>query len=219
LNDGKVRHVRPLRLDGLTLTNMNNNKGQKPITNRDPIGSTDNPQPTGKQSMKLIAGKLGLSADASEESILTEVAKLQNRVTELTPLEETNKKQKNRLQLLEKEQIDGLMDAYGVAEEKVRNRIKPILEGIDNRDERANALVDLGYKLGDGKAASAGRVINRADGKNPGSASQAAAGNERELAQKAEAEILDYKVRNRCTYADARNAIRTAKPELFGITK
>ena len=28
--------VRPLRLDGLTLTNMNNNRGQKPITNRDP---------------------------------------------------------------------------------------------------------------------------------------------------------------------------------------
>jgi hypothetical protein len=30
----RPRHVRPLRLDGLTLTNANNNKGQKPITNR-----------------------------------------------------------------------------------------------------------------------------------------------------------------------------------------
>ena len=30
----KLREVRPMRLDGLTLTNMNNNKGQKPITNR-----------------------------------------------------------------------------------------------------------------------------------------------------------------------------------------
>jgi len=34
LNDKKPPQVRPLRLDGLTLTNMNNNKGQKPITNR-----------------------------------------------------------------------------------------------------------------------------------------------------------------------------------------
>jgi hypothetical protein len=32
--------VRPLRLDGLTLTNMNNNRGQKPITNRN-MGSAD----------------------------------------------------------------------------------------------------------------------------------------------------------------------------------
>jgi len=30
----RPRQVRPLRLDGLTLTNVNNNKGQKPITNR-----------------------------------------------------------------------------------------------------------------------------------------------------------------------------------------
>jgi hypothetical protein len=34
LNDGKVKRVRPLRLDGLTLTNMHNNRGQRAITNR-----------------------------------------------------------------------------------------------------------------------------------------------------------------------------------------
>jgi Mu-like prophage I protein len=34
IKNGKPKLVRPLRLDGLTLTNMNNNKGQKPITNR-----------------------------------------------------------------------------------------------------------------------------------------------------------------------------------------
>jgi hypothetical protein len=34
LIDGKPQKVRPLRLAGLTLTNMNNNRGQKPITNR-----------------------------------------------------------------------------------------------------------------------------------------------------------------------------------------
>ena len=33
-NEGKTRFVRPLRLDGLSLTNVPNNKGQKPITNR-----------------------------------------------------------------------------------------------------------------------------------------------------------------------------------------
>jgi len=34
LNPDKPRRVRPLALAGLTLTNMNNNRGQKPITNR-----------------------------------------------------------------------------------------------------------------------------------------------------------------------------------------
>lgn len=35
LNTGSgMQRVRPLRLDGLSLTNMNNNRGQKPITNR-----------------------------------------------------------------------------------------------------------------------------------------------------------------------------------------
>jgi hypothetical protein len=34
LNGKKPKQVRPMRLDGLTLTNVNNNKGQKPITNR-----------------------------------------------------------------------------------------------------------------------------------------------------------------------------------------
>jgi hypothetical protein len=46
LNKGqKPKQVRPMKLDGLTLTNVNNNKGQKPITNRnmntenDPLNS------------------------------------------------------------------------------------------------------------------------------------------------------------------------------------
>jgi len=34
VNNRNPKSVRPLRLDGLTLTNMNNNRGQRPITNR-----------------------------------------------------------------------------------------------------------------------------------------------------------------------------------------
>ena len=41
LNDGKLRRVRPLRLDGLTLTNDPNNRGGKPITNRSVPAATD----------------------------------------------------------------------------------------------------------------------------------------------------------------------------------
>ena len=35
LNDGDPQRIRPLKLAGLTLTNMHNNRGQAPITNRD----------------------------------------------------------------------------------------------------------------------------------------------------------------------------------------
>jgi hypothetical protein len=38
----RPRQVRPLRLDGLTLTNANNNKGQKPITNRQDMNLANN---------------------------------------------------------------------------------------------------------------------------------------------------------------------------------
>jgi hypothetical protein len=41
LNDKKPRRIRPMRLDGLTLTNVNNNKGQKPITNRNNMNDNE----------------------------------------------------------------------------------------------------------------------------------------------------------------------------------
>jgi len=44
LNKGESpKKVRPMKLDGLTLTNVNNNKGQKPITNRD-MNTQDDPE-------------------------------------------------------------------------------------------------------------------------------------------------------------------------------
>ena len=57
--DGKK--VRPLRLGGLTLTNMNNNRGQKPITNR------------WKPTMKNIAETFGLPADTKPEAVLNAI--------------------------------------------------------------------------------------------------------------------------------------------------
>jgi phage I-like protein len=45
LSSSKPRRVRPLRLDGLTLTNVPNNKGARPITNRILNRQQYNPQP------------------------------------------------------------------------------------------------------------------------------------------------------------------------------
>jgi len=154
--------ARPLRLAGLSLTNMPNNRGQKPITNRaEPGGSADS-KPTNKRSdMKSIAAQLGLSAEASEDAILAEVTKLHNRATSaesqiaaLTTERDTLKTEtgtiKNRVTELETanttllgEQIDADLDAAGIKDETVKNRWKPVLGTLKNRAERQTFLADL----------------------------------------------------------------------------
>jgi phage I-like protein len=97
------RRLRPLRLCGLTLTNSPNNKGGKPITNRASDGpedqfrqalsgaAADSQTTTSSNSMKTVATKLGLAAEASEEAVLDAVTKIMNRTTEadaaLAPLQ------------------------------------------------------------------------------------------------------------------------------------
>ena len=213
-----LRRVRPLRLDGLTLTNMNNNRGQKPITNRDPNGTAGNPT-TEIKRMNTIALKLGLAADVSEEIVLAEVTRLLNRVTEILPHEEENKSLRERLGAIDGEQVHTLLDLHGVRDEKIRNRLKPVLMSLKNREERVAALLDFGFKPEERRTVErlAPRLLNRGEGRQ--SRTEILNLNEQALAQRAEAEIGDYKIRNRCSYAEARNAVRIAKPELFGLEK
>jgi hypothetical protein len=183
------KFMRPLRLDGLTLTNMPNNRGQRPITNREALRqSADGKCPDCncdladcqgadckvcpqchsifagasasaanqttknqvKNKMKNIATKLGLAAEASEDAILAEVTKLLNRgeisTTDLTTLRSEHKTFKEQNQTLLGEQVDALLDAHGAKEEKVRNRLKPILGTMKDRAERVAALIDFGFK-------------------------------------------------------------------------
>lgn len=205
-----TRRIRPLRLDGLTLTNMNNNRGQKPITNRG-----DSPNTT----MNAVATKLGLSADASEEIVLAELTRLLNRMAELIPREEENKSLRNRLEAIDAEHVHTLLDLHGVQDEKIRNRLRPVLAGLKNREERVAALLDFGFKPEERRSSErqSPRLLNRNAGRQP--KPEVMSLNEQALAQRAEAEIGDYKIRNRCSYAEARNAVRIARPELFGLEK
>lgn len=213
------KRVRPTRLAGLTLTNMNNNRGQKPITNRGSDDAAHSSPTIETKTMNTVAIKLGLATDASEEIVLAEVTRLLNRVTEMIPHEEENKSLRERLNAVESEQVHTLLDLHGVKDEKIRNRLKPVLVGLKNREERVAALLDFGFKAEERRMAErpSPRLLNRNDGRqlNPELLSL----NEQALAQRAESEIGDYKIRNRCTYAEARNAVRVAKPELFGLEK
>lgn len=132
-----------------------------------------------KKSMKTVAAKLGLSADAAEEAVLAEVTKIMNRATDaegkvatltgrVTALETQN-------QTLLGEQIDADLAARGVTEEKVLNRVKPVLTRMENRADRLGFLDDMGFTAerkdtaGAANAATSatGKVFNRSDAKSP----------------------------------------------------
>jgi phage I-like protein len=72
--------MRPLRLDRLALTNDPNNKGGKPISNRngtDADAGNNQPEPTMKNIIKL----LGLAEDALEASAVDAIQTIINRAT------------------------------------------------------------------------------------------------------------------------------------------
>lgn len=149
--------VRPKAIAGLTLTNRPNNRGGKPITNRNnlppsPAASTaEDPADKkikNRETMKQIANKLGLSADASEDAILGELSKITNRATDaegkLNTLVTERDLYKNRVETLLGEQIDAELDAHGITDEAARGKLKPVLLPMKNREERIGFLGLIG---------------------------------------------------------------------------
>jgi hypothetical protein len=171
--------VRILKLDTVGFTNQANGKELlTPITNRTTLpgsresGASPNRNNESTKTMKNIAQKLGLAPEASEDAILGEVIKLQNRVTTLEPLATENTTLKNRVTELETAHLDteiaGLLAERKVTDTKVVNRVKPVLAKLANRAERIAFLDDLGLK---GETAKPGaRIINRADLGQPATA-------------------------------------------------
>lgn len=169
--------VRILRVDTFGFTNFANGRHLlTPITNRETL--PDNPatpnageqaaiQNRKKQTMKTIAAKLGLSADASEDAILGEVTKLMNRASEaegkITPLTTENTTLKNRAVDLEKEQIESLLDGAGIKDDATRGKLAPVLAPMKNREERADFL-KLVSKSGD---TTTRPLTNRSGAKTP----------------------------------------------------
>jgi len=172
----EIKHVRPGRLAGLTLTNMNNNRGQKPITNRasfqntfaDALASADtaNKQTKGT-SMKSVCTLLGLSAEADEIAVHAAVSRLLNRgdiaPEALAALRTEHQSLTEQNQTLLAEQSDTLLDGCGVKDERIRNRLKDGLKPLKNRAERLSYLADFGYQPGEPAkfAAVTTRVLNR----------------------------------------------------------
>jgi hypothetical protein len=117
-----------------------------------------------KNKMKKLNEELGLAAEASEDAQLDAVIKLKNRVTELAPLADENTQLKNRITAADGSAVDSLLAAHGVKDQKVLNRLKPVLLGMDKQEDRVAALADFGFKpVEAGKPTT--RVLNRGTGK------------------------------------------------------
>lgn len=180
--------VRILKLDTIGFTNQANGKELlTPITNRDGAsrppnfpgsrepGANQNPNQR-TMTMKSIAQKLGLAPEASEDAILGEVTKLQNRLTKLEPFEAEVTTLKNRIKDVETSAIEsevaGLLAERKITDDKVVNRLKPVLANLKNREDRAAFLDDCGFKAEAAKTASSTRIINRADSRSAATATE-----------------------------------------------
>jgi hypothetical protein len=163
------------------------------------------------QKMKNIATKLGLAAEASEDAILAEVTKIQNRVAELQPLAAENTTLKNRVTELDAANVDALLAGHGVKDAKVLNRMKPILVATPAADRQA-CLDELIPKAPGGAAtgaaasnASSQTKLHNRDTRPPGAAATEENGGQAD-ASKAQ------KIMNRAT------AIRKETPNVSHAT-
>jgi len=220
LNREKTR-ARPLELSGLTLTNCPNNKGGRPITNREntlpgnQANSTAGAQADiqNKKSMKQIAQRLGLSADASEEAILGELTKIENRARTaegaLAPLTTERDTLKNRVASLEESQVEADLAAAGIkSDDPDRAALKTGL--LLNRESGLAFLKRIGSRQSPQKT----QITNRATAQTPAGGKVSTAPVTNRMAEQ-RAEIGRQKVTNRCSHEEAFNLARAAKPELF----
>lgn len=219
---GKDR-VRPVRLDKVGLTNSPNMRGMAPLSNREsnefrrgvvPAAGSETKTKDNK-SMKSVATKLGLSAEASEDAVLDAVTKLMNRAVEaeqaLVPL-------KNRLTSLETDNQSLLAAQVESDLDRLQNRFK-----ADKREDwrkaleanRGQALAlleglpEVSATAAPQQAAATGQVLNRATAQTPAAATVKPKKDELNTA------VNDYKVKNRCSFEEAWEAVRREKPELF----
>ena len=176
LGDGRIR---PLRLDTLGLTNNPNMRGMVPLSNREALpASPAQPTPPARESqadnqtqMKSIAIKLGLSADASEASVLAEVEKLIKRCETAESSAGTATKERDEAVVanrrLAEEQIDADLTIAGITDEGKIGRLKPILAAMKNRKERTDFLADFAPVKDATKTGVQQPLTNRETAKTP----------------------------------------------------
>ncbi|MBI5768754.1 MAG: hypothetical protein HZA93_13230 [Verrucomicrobia bacterium] len=156
--------VRPLRLDGLSLTNDPNNRGQRPISNRNPAATAEREE--NQTTMKTLLKKMGLAEDASEESAVAAYDKIANRATTAESQVTTLTAERDALL---KDQVESDLAKY-------QNRIKPDnvekvrKQLISNRAatiELLESLSDEAGGAGGGEDREKKPITNRREARTP----------------------------------------------------
>lgn len=203
--------IRPLRLDSAGLTNQPNLRGMAPITNRN---ATHEAAPL-NPPMKSVATKLGLQADASEDSVLTAVAALiaarDSALGEVGPLKNRVTELATEVDRMKGVQADADLEAF---KEVVAEESKPFLRTslIANRDATLIHLRSLQPRA----TAKPPILGNRAKpapalaGAKAGTG--AAVGDVREIRNR---EVQALQSSRGCNFETAWNLLRSQKPELF----
>lgn len=194
LRDLGAGRVRPVRLAGLALTNRPNNKGGRPITNRKGDQSPEqHPTQEDKRTMKTIADKLGLPAEATEEQIVTAIGAIQNRAAEAEAEEILNRH--------EKRIPEGTRDKW-------RERL------IANRAQAEEILGELPEREAKPAEPAREQITNRAAAAVPG-ADRAHGSEPADLAGRQKAAALTIMNRQGCTFIRAWDIAKNENPELF----
>lgn len=178
-----VPAVRPLALDRLAITNDPNNKGQRPISNRQPA-EAETAQPT-KTTMKQVNVILGLAEDAPETSAVGEIQKIKNRAAALETENGTLKTERDGLLTA---QVEADLEKYkGV----IKNRDQVKAQLIANR---AGTLAVLESLQPATPPAGQDKITNRGSASTPSGA--ATEGDEKKAAaEKARAAKISNRAR------------------------
>lgn len=204
-------HVRPLALSDAGLTNTPNLRGLAPLSNRE----AGKPQPHAedtadeskqKEQMKKINEKLGLSADASEESALAAIMALENSAKRVSELEKKNDTLANSNRELTAAQAESDLNDAGINEPAERDTWKNQL--IANRAGTLPLLASFVKQRGN---ATAQTLTNRGKAQSPNEKKEPA-GEEKTQSQKIADAIANAKG---ATNEERFENARRANPELF----
>jgi len=163
------------------------------------------------KTMKQIAQKVGLSAEASEDGILYEIDKLQNRAKQaedkVKPLTEENADLKNRLKTQEDQEVESILTDLGIKDETERETVGDMIRNSKNRPKTVEILKNRMKPA----AVIRAPLTNRRDAKNPGDDNKAPLKNRSQLQR----EAIDKHLTGTRTNEQAYQAAKRSDPDLF----
>ena len=196
LGNGRVR---PLRLGGLAFTNRPNNRGGKPISNREDNPNGGQQQTTDEnklKSMKNIAEKLGLPADADEATITKAITDL---ITKVAGLEKAT----------QEAEADAVMNRMG---ERIPKDARPHWrEQLITNRASTEKLLEASFPV---QATAPARIHNR-NSQSPDPVEKTDGKDGANKADQQEACVRDIMNRNKCSYSQAFDQGMREKPDLF----